>query len=146
MSATHPATAMRQFSRPTLRSWTTDHQVGAFFTLTFIISWTMWLFFYITGENALGYIFFGIGGFGPLISAATITRYTGSSVGEWARRIIHWRVPARWYLYAFGLPVLIWTFINLELALLGEEIDVSLLPSRLLPALGSFLLVLTVGG
>ena len=81
-----------------------------------------------------------------MISAATITKVVGGSLKEWAAPIIRWRVPARWYLYALGLPILIWTFINIELAILGQDIDISLLPDRILTALGTFLLVLTVGG
>jgi membrane protease YdiL (CAAX protease family) len=145
VSTVHPA-ANRVDAPVRERPWIETHQVGAFFILTFAISWSMWLLFYLVGENALGYVLFGIGGFGPLIAAATITRYTGGSIRQWATPIVRWRVPARWYLYALGLPVVIWTMINIELALLGEEIDVSLLPGRLLTALGTFFLVMTVGG
>jgi membrane protease YdiL (CAAX protease family) len=146
MSAVHPATVGPSVAPVRLRAWVETHQVASFFILTFVLSWSMWLLAYLGGDGILGYAFFGLGGFGPLISAATITKYTGGSIKKWAAQIVHWRVPGRWYLYAFGLPVVIWTFINLELALLGQEIDVSLLPGRLLTALGTFLLVLTVGG
>jgi len=146
MNAVHPATAGHSITPVRLRPWVENHQVASFFILTFVISWSMWGLFYVTGESILGYAFFAIGGFGPMISAAAITKYTGGSVRQWAGRILRWRVPARWYLFAFGLPVVIWTFINLELALLGQEIDISLLPGRIPVALGTFFLVLTVGG
>jgi len=146
MSAVHPATANPSVAPVRVRAWVESHQVSSFFVLTFLISWSMWLIAYLGRESVLGYLFFGLGGFGPMIAAATIIKYTGGSIREWAVRIIHWRVPARWYLYALGLPALIWTLINVELALLGQQIDVSLLPGRLLPAVGTFLLVLTVGG
>ena len=146
MSTVHPATASPSVAPSRVRPWVEAHQVASFFILTFVLSWSMWLISYLSGDSVLRFVFFGLGGFGPMISAATITKYTGGPIREWAARIVHWRVPARWYLYAFGLPVLIWTFINLELALLGQEIDVSLLPGRLLTALGTFFLVLTVGG
>ena len=81
-----------------------------------------------------------------MISAAAITHLTGGSIRQWSRSIVHWRVPARWYLFAFGLPVIVWSLINIELAILGQDIDVSLLPGRLLTAFGTFLLVLAVGG
>ena len=146
MSVVHPVTGSRSITPAGIRPWVTDHQVASFFILTFVVSWSMWLLSYLSGEGALQVALFLLGGFGPLISAAAITRYTGGSIREWAARIVHWRVPARWYLYAFGLPALVWTFINIELALLGQEIDVSLLPGRLLTALGTFFVVLTVGG
>jgi len=129
-----------------LSAWVDVHQVASFFILTFVFSWSIWLLAYLNSDSILGYVFFGIGGFGPMISAATITKVVGGSLKEWAAPIIRWRVPARWYLYTLGLPILIWTFINFELAILGQDIDISLLPSRLLTALGTFLLVLTVGG
>jgi membrane protease YdiL (CAAX protease family) len=131
-------------SRP--REWIQTHQVSAYFLLTFTISWSMWLIAYLARDTVVGYVFFGLGGFGPLMAAATITRLTGGSIKQWSRSIIHWRVPARWYLFALGLPVAIWTLINIELAVLGQDIDVSLLPGRLVTAFGTFLLVLTVGG
>ena len=128
------------------REWVGAHQISAFFILTFAISWSMWLIAYLARDTIVGYGFFGLGGFGPMISAAAITRLTGGSLGQWARSIVHWRVPARWYLFAFGLPVAIWSLINIELAILGQDIDVSLLPGRLVTAFGTFLLVFTVGG
>ena len=146
MSAIRPTTATPSVTPVHLRSWVQAHQLSSFFILTFVLSWSMWLLAYVARENVLSFVFFGLGGFGPLISAASIIRYTGGSVKRWAAPILRWRVPVRWYVYAFGLPILIWTFINIELAILGEEIDVSLLPGRLLTALGTFLLVLTVGG
>ena len=120
--------------------------MASFFILAFVFSWSAWLLAYLSRESILSYAFFGIGGFGPMISAAAITKFAGGSLREWAAPVIRWRVPARWYLYALGFPILIWTFINIELAMLGQDIDISLLPGRLLTALGTFLLVLTVGG
>ena len=146
MSTAHPATASPPVATLRIRGRVETHQVAAFFVLTFAISWSMWLIAYVGRGSIIGYAFFGLGGFGPLISAATITSYTGGSIKQWARPIIHWRVPGRWYLFAFGLPMLIWTLINIELALLGQDVHVSLLPGRLLTALGTFFLVLTVGG
>ena len=146
MSAVHPATAAPSIAPARVRAWVESHQVASFFILTFVVSWSSWLLAYLVRDTIAGYAFFGLGGFGPMIAAAAITHYTGGSIRKWAAPIVRWRVPARWYLYAFGLPVLIWTLINIELALLGQEIDVSLLPGRLLTALGTFFVVLTVGG
>ncbi|HYI46469.1 MAG TPA: type II CAAX endopeptidase family protein [Actinomycetota bacterium] len=146
MSTADAVEARTSLPRPALRSWVADHPVTSFFMLTFAISWSMWLCAYLTRGGIFEFAFFVLGGFGPLISAASITKFTGGSIKQWAALILHWRVPARWYLYAFGLPALIWTAINVELALLGQEIDPSLLPRRLLTAAGTFFVVLTVGG
>jgi membrane protease YdiL (CAAX protease family) len=146
MSTAHPATASPSVAPVRVRGWVETHQVGSFFILTFVLSWSLWLLAYLSGEGPLAMVLFLIGGFGPVMSAAAITRYTGGSVKEWARAIVHWRVPARFYLYAVGLPALIWTVINIELALFSDRFDVGLLPQRLGVSVGTFLVVLTVGG
>jgi membrane protease YdiL (CAAX protease family) len=129
-----------------IRAWVTDHQVAALFILTFIVSWSMWLLAYLSGEGALQVVLFLIGGFGPMSAGVTITRYTGGSVRSWVGQILRWRVPARYYAYALGLPALIWTVINIELAVFSDKFDLALLPERLLVSVGTFLVVLTVGG
>ena len=146
MSVVHPATARRSITPSGIRAWVTDHQVAAFFILTFIVSWSMWLLAYLSGEGTLQVVWFLIGGFGPMVAGATITRYTGGSVKSWAAQIVRWRVPARYYAYALGLPALIWTVINIELAVFSDKFDLALLPERLQVSVGTFLVVLTVGG
>lgn len=147
MSAVHPTAAARPSVVPVrLRTWVEAHEVGSFFVLTFVISWSSWLLAYLSGDGPLAMALFLFGGFGPMMSAAIITRYTGGSVKEWAWQIVRWRVPARFYLYALGLPAAIWTVINIELALFSDKFDVALLPQRLLASVGTFLVVLTVGG
>ena len=58
--------------------------MASFFILTFVVSWSMWLLAYVIRDSILSYAFFGIGGFGPMISAATITKVVGGSLKEWA--------------------------------------------------------------
>ncbi|MGH2826178.1 MAG: CPBP family intramembrane glutamic endopeptidase [Actinomycetota bacterium] len=128
------------------KAWATHHQVPSFFILTFAISWSSWLIAYLSGDGILRMVLFFVGGFGPAISGAAITWFTGDSLREWAIPIVRWRVSARYYLYALGLPALLWTLINIELALLGQDIDLSLLPGRLIASVRTFFLVLTIGG
>jgi uncharacterized protein len=146
MSAVHPATASPSIATLRVRAWVETHQVGSFFILTFVLSWSLWLLAWLSGDGPLAMALFLVGGFGPMMSAAAITRYTGGSMKEWARGIVRWRVPARFYLFALGLPAAIWTVINIELALVSDEFDLTLLPERLLVSLGTFFVVLTVGG
>jgi hypothetical protein len=74
MSSVHPATATRNLSFSDLKPWATNRQVGSFFILTFIISWSLWLLAYLIGENIFGAVPFVVGAFGPMISAALISR------------------------------------------------------------------------
>jgi membrane protease YdiL (CAAX protease family) len=55
-------------------------------------------------------------------------------------------VPLRYYAYALGLPASLFAIVNLELALAGQDVDLSLLGERLPAYLGTFLLVVTIGG
>lgn len=146
MSAVHPATTNPSIAPMRVRAWAEAHQVASFFILTFVLSWSLWLLAYLSGEGPVAMALFLLGGFGPMISAAVITRYTGASVKQWARQILRWRAPARFYLYALGVPAAIWAVINIELALVSDEFDLALLPERLLMSVGTFLVVLTVGG
>ena len=125
-----------------LRGWVTNHPVVSFVLLAYAWSWSLWLIVMATGIQLL----FFAGGFGPLVSAAAITRYTGGSVRDWARSILRWRVAPRYYLYALGLPIVVFGFMNIELLLLGYDVDVSLLAGRLPTYLSTFVLVAVVGG
>jgi membrane protease YdiL (CAAX protease family) len=91
-------------------------------------------------------VLFFLGVLGPATAALLVGRVTGASIRDWARQIVKWRVPARYYLYAVGVPALLFAIVNIELALLGQDVDLGLLGERLPAYLGSFLLVLTIGG
>ena len=95
---------------------------------------------------AVSIAFFLLGSFGPMAAGALVTRYSGASLKEWARPIVKWRVRPRFYRYALGLPTAIWVVINVQLAVFSDDFDLSLLPGRLLGSIGTFLVVLTVGG
>jgi membrane protease YdiL (CAAX protease family) len=55
------------------------------------------------------------------------------------------RVAARFYAYALGLPLLLLAVVNLELVLLGHEVDLSLLPARL-AYVGTLVFIAVLGG
>jgi membrane protease YdiL (CAAX protease family) len=87
-----------------------------------------------------------LGGFGPMAAAAIVLRWNGESLTEWLHGIFRWRVPLRYFAYALGLPVLIMAAMNLVLAALGQQPDISMLPSRIPAYLQGFLLTALIFG
>ena len=80
------------------------------------------------------------------MAAHIVIRTTGGSVGAWARQILHWRVKPRWYLYALGLPAVLFAAVNGVLGILGTSIDLSLLAERAPSYLAGFAFVMLLGG
>jgi membrane protease YdiL (CAAX protease family) len=80
------------------------HPLGAFYLLTFALSWGYWV------PNALagGHLSHFPGLLGPAIAAIAITGLTRGRAGlrDLGSRMLRWRVPARWYLAA-AAPLLV---------------------------------------
>jgi membrane protease YdiL (CAAX protease family) len=129
-----------------LRDWATAHPVAAYAILAYALSWTLWAPAVAGGGGPLVLSLFFIGVFGPAASALIITRAIGAPVRPWAKQIVKWKVRPRYYAYALGLPPALFAVVNLALALFGQHIDLSLLDERWPAYLGTFLLVLTIGG
>lgn len=135
-------TAVTGPRRTTLAS---RHPLLFYFALTYAISWPLWLLSRLIG-GPLGTVVIVAGGFGPMIAAAITIHRSGGSLSEWARRILRWRVPIGYYAYALGLPVLLGMVLNLVLAALGEQPDLSLLPERIPAYLQTFALTAVIFG
>ena len=132
--------------RQRLRTWAAAHPVAAFAILAYVLSWTLWAPIVAGGGGPLVTALFFLGALGPAGAALIVTRAIGAPVRPWARQIVKWRVPLRYYAYALGLPALLFALVNIELALVGQDVDLSLLGERLPAYPGSFLLVVTIGG
>jgi uncharacterized protein len=126
-----------------LRGWINRRPMAAFFTLAYTLSWLAWLPAILAGGGMAAII---PGAFGPAVAAWIVIRVTGGSVRAWAREIVHWRVKPRWYLYALGLPAVLWAAMNGALALLGEPVDLAPLGGRLPSYLATFAFVALLGG
>lgn len=139
-----------QLDRPTAalegrRGWVTDHPVIAFVIGAFTFSWLLWGASWLAGGMA-GNVLFIIGGFGPLLSAAAVVHLTGGSLRSWIAPLLHWRVPARYYAYALGLPVIVVAVMNGAMAALGYQLVPSLLLDRLPTYLVTVAFVAVLGG
>jgi membrane protease YdiL (CAAX protease family) len=121
------------------------HPLIWYFALAYAISWPLWVLSHLAGRT-LGSVFIVIGGFGPMLAAAIIISRTGGSLSEWLRSILRWRVSPVYYAYALGLPVLLAVILNLTLAALGEQPDLSLVVERIPAYVQTFLLTAVIFG
>jgi membrane protease YdiL (CAAX protease family) len=128
------------------RAWTVAHPVAAYAVLAYAISWTLWSPTVLGVGGPVAVVLFFLGVLGPATAALLVTRAIGAPVRPWAEQIIRWRVPLRYYAYALALPALLLAVVNVVLALAGQAVDPGLLAERLPAYLGSFLVVLTIGG
>jgi membrane protease YdiL (CAAX protease family) len=116
-----------------------------YFPLAYAISWPFWVLAHLTG-GTVRTILIVVGGFGPMLAAAIVLRWNKESLIEWLRGTLQWRVPLRYYAYALSLPVLIMVAMNLGLAALGQQPDLSVLPGRIPAYLQGFLLTALIFG
>jgi membrane protease YdiL (CAAX protease family) len=105
--------------------------VASFFTLAYALSWLAWLLPALGVGGTLGLVALVAGTFGPAVAAVILTWSMGASVRAWARSIIRWRVHPRWYLVAFGLPIVTVGLESSIVTLLGQQIEPALIPGRL---------------
>lgn len=125
------------------------HQVLSFVVLTFGLSWGWWAFAWavLVGGDGLSRIVVAPGAFGPPVAGLLVTWAAGYDVRAWFRGLFHWRVPARRYLAALGIPLLIAAGGTAVLAVGGVQIDPGLLTGRvpLFPVVLVFAVILGGG-
>jgi membrane protease YdiL (CAAX protease family) len=129
-----------------VRTLVVRHQLAAFFVLAFAFSWAAWTVPALGYRDGIGAVLFIAGTFGPLAAAAVVTRLAGDSVWSWFKGLFVWRVPLRWYAFAFGVPITFAALVTVEFALAGEQLDWSVLDDRLVAYLPSLLFVALAGG
>jgi len=122
--------------------WVATHPLATFVLVTYGISWSLWAVAAAGG----GSIPLLLGALGPMTAAALVTHWTGGSLRAWLAPALSWRQPVRWWVFALGLPAVLYGAVSLALQLMGSPIDWGLALDRLPHYAAGFLFVLVLGG
>lgn len=120
--------------------------VGSFFALTLALSWAVWvpgtLFLPETASTALLFV----GSFGPAAAGAILTKAQGGSLKAWLSDMARFRIGARWWLVAVGLPVALAAVSAVVYATWLGPLDLSTLSRRVPLWLVGLVVISLVGG
>lgn len=121
--------------------------VIAFVALTFAFTWGIQIPVALsTSSAAIQFAAVAVSAFGPLVAATVLVRRSDTSLRAWFRDALSWRVPLRWYLAAFGVPLLgVVAYAAYHAAFVGS-LDPTVLPRRLLMWASVFPVALLVTG
>ena len=134
-----------------LRDQINKHPVTTFFLLAFGFTWSVWApisYGYVHGSIELTpaiIVTYILGSFGPLLSAALVTKLTGGSLRAWFSQALKWRVPVKWWLAAFFIPILLYALMAGIHMVMGGNFNLAEV-SPLLALPGGFLSVFLWGG
>jgi CAAX protease family protein len=126
--------------------WTKRHPVASFFVLAYTITWLAWLPAVACYRGGLNQPLSIIAQFGPTLAVLGLTWYSGASLRKWARKIVRWRVAPRWYAVAVGAPGPPDRVESAIFGLLGNPIDLSLVPEKLVGFVPSVIVLTLVAG
>ena len=103
--------------------------LAAFVVLAYLLSWSWWVPLVLRGDvvrwGAQATQFPGL--VGPQLSAFTVTALVEGRPGvrRLAARMIRWRVPLRWWLFAVGSPLLLLVIATGMAATTGASVDLT---------------------
>lgn len=129
-----------------LRARVAARPLLAYVLLAYGISWLLWAPLLLGLGGGAGAVLLSVGAFGPAVAAALVVRASGGSVRGWLRPLLRWRVPARYWAYALGLPVALFLSMNGVLALLGEQVQLDRLGTAAASWMTGFVVIALVGG
>lgn len=128
------------------RKWAKRHPAASFFVLAYAISWIAWLPAVAGYRGSLNQPLSMIAQFGPALAALVVAWYSGASVRGLARRIVRWRVAPWWYAVVLGLPVLLVGVESALFGLLGNPVDLSLIPGKLVGFVPTVVVLTLIAG
>lgn len=124
-----------------------NHSITSYLLLTYGFSWAIVVpIGVITSSIGVQFAAVTVSAFGPLIAAAILVRQGGSSLRRWFRDMLKWRVQKRWYLAAIGIPLLGVVVQTVAYTMFFGDLDLSVLPQRVMILLGTFPLALLLTG
>lgn len=104
-------------------------RLWAFFVLTFVWSWTLWLLSSAVEAQSMvaAEVLSALASFGPGIAAIAMVCFSGGRAGlqRWLRRCLQWRVGWRWIALAALLPLTVMAAAALAQAALGGKLSTS---------------------
>ncbi|UWG46870.1 Metal-dependent membrane protease, CAAX family [Halanaeroarchaeum sp. HSR-CO] len=117
----------------TVTTWIDRHRIAGFLIVTYAFTWTIQGLLAVSGMEAswTHSILIGFGAFGPPVGAAVVVWASGGSLRTWISQIFAWRIGTRWWLVAFGLPVVILAVGSAIYVLAGGPVDFGTFPSPL---------------
>src|SRR5690349_10937888 len=111
------------------RRWASEHQLTVYVVLAYALSWAYWWPLVLAGKivrtgspvtqfPAL---------LGPALAAFAVTAVTSGRPGvrDLAGRMLRWRVPGRWWLFAVGSPLALLAGAVLLNLILHQETDLA---------------------
>lgn len=146
VDATPEQGAAATAERPSLRARLAARPLLTYVVLAYGFSWLFWVPRLLGMGEGIGQVLAAVGAFGPAVAAGLVVQWTGGSVRDWLRPLLRWRVPARFYAYALGLPIALFLSVNVVLALLGEQVHLDRLATAGGSWIATFVVVALVGG
>ena len=108
-----------------IRSWIERHQLAAFIAIAYAFTWVIQGIVAYLGLEAswTQSILIGFGGFGPPVGAAVVIWASGGSLRKWVSQMFKWRIGAKWWVLALGLPLVVLVVGSGLFVLLGGPVD-----------------------
>ena len=113
-----------------VRRWIDRHRIAGFLLVTYAFTWSIQALLVAMDMEASWTvsILVGFGAFGPPIGAAVVIWAAGGDLRAWISQIFQWRVGAKWWAIAIGLPLLILAVGSGLFVLFGGPVDLGSLP------------------